>query len=189
MIAAHRWPDRMRVAAAAGAALLAVLALALSGIGPSTVTGRATAVTPEISDSVIELSPAELVEWRQRTATAQQRVEVIAQLNAAFAGVATVGYGGAPRAAGTTGSGARVEPVLATGVSGDHFWITASYADIARGAVPAAVAACATRVPAAICNAAGNWLRSAAAGWGAGNSHGLWAAVYWWPPRFTGGRW
>ncbi|HEY5877312.1 MAG TPA: hypothetical protein VIU11_00280 [Nakamurella sp.] len=74
-------------------------------------------------------------------------------------------------------------------MAGDHFWITASYADIARGAVPAAVAACAVRVPRALCNTAGNVLESMAAGWGAGNSHGVWAAVYWWPPRVTGGHW
>lgn len=188
MTAVHPWRPAIRAGAALIVALLSVLALMLSGAGSTTITGRATAVTPEITDSVIQLTPDEQVRWRQATATPRQRAEIIAQLNEAFAGVATVSAGAAP-ATGSTSSGARVQPVLATGFTGDHFWITASYADIARGAVPAAVAACATRIPRALCSAAGNWLSAAAAGWGAGNSHGLWAAVYWWPPRFTGGRW
>ncbi|WP_395725604.1 hypothetical protein [Nakamurella sp.] len=189
MTAVHSWRQAIRWSAVAIAALATVIALTLSGFGSGTIAGRATPVTPEITDSVITLSPAELVEWRQRTATPRQRAEIIAQLNEAFAGVATVGDGASPQATGSTPSGARVQQVLATGFTGDHFWITASYADIARGAVPAAVAACAIRIPRALCSAAGNWLIGAAAGWGAGNSHGLWAAVYWWPPRFTGGRW
>lgn len=189
MTAVHSWRQAIRWAVVLTAALLSVIALTLSGTASTTIPGRATPVTPEVTDSVIQLSPSELIQWRQATATPRQRAEIVEQLNQAFAGVATVSSGDTAPVSGSTASGVRVQQVLATGFTADHFWITASYADIARGSVPAAVAACAARIPRALCSAAGNWLTAAAAGWGAGNSHGLWAAVYWWPPRFTGGRW
>ena len=189
MIVGHPLRRSIRWLVVAGAAVLTVIALTLSGLGTSSVGGRATAVAPEITDSVVDFTSDELARWRQSTASPQQRAQVIAQLTESFAGVAQVGYGTAPRAAGSSPSGVGFQQILATGISGDHFWITASYADIARGAVPGAVAACAVRLPRALCNAAGNLLKSMAAGWGTGNSHGIWAAVYWWPPRVTAGRW
>jgi hypothetical protein len=84
-------------------------------------------------------------------------------------------------------SSSTAQNVLAYGFDRDHIWITASYADIAKGLITGAVAYCKTRVPAIICTAAGNWLKSLANGYAPLNSHGVWGAVYW--NRYAGGRW
>lgn len=84
-------------------------------------------------------------------------------------------------------TGGSVQNVLAYGFSRDHVWVTASYADMARGAIWGAVAWCKRYAPAWACQAAGNWLTSIARGWGSANNHGVWAAIYW--NRVTGGRW
>lgn len=80
-----------------------------------------------------------------------------------------------------------VRSVLAYGFDRDHVWVTASYSDIAKGLITGAVAFCKTRIPAVICTAAGNWLKSLAKGYAPMNSHGVWGAVYW--NRYAGGRW
>lgn len=88
-----------------------------------------------------------------------------------------------------TGSitGGSVQNVLAYGFDRDHVWVTASYADMARGLIWGAVAWCKRYAPAWACQAAGNWLTNMAKGWGAANNHGVWGAIYW--NRYTGGRW
>jgi hypothetical protein len=147
-------------------------------------SARPTAVpaTRAITPVSPRLSAAELTQWKQLVATAEGREQVVSQLQTAFAGVAQV-QASAPSTA------AAVRPDLATGITGDHFWIIASYADIADGAIWAGVRACQTRLPAWLCTEAGNLLTSWASGWGAANNHGVWAAIYWWPPHITGGRW
>lgn len=80
-----------------------------------------------------------------------------------------------------------VQNVLAYGWSGDHVWVTASYADMARGAIWIAVNYCSRYVPSFICNAAGNWLSSLAQGYAPWSNHGVWGALYW--NHYTGGRW
>ncbi|MEV7042699.1 hypothetical protein [Amycolatopsis sp. NPDC051061] len=78
---------------------------------------------------------------------------------------------------------------MATGITGDRFWITASYADMANGAIWGAVRACQTRLPGWLCTSAGNLLSSWAQGWGSASNHGLWAEIYWAPPHVNAGRW
>jgi hypothetical protein len=84
-----------------------------------------------------------------------------------------------------------VTPDFSVGRTGDHVWIIMSYADIASGDIWAAAAACAAYAPDLIdlCELAGDRLSELAQGWGWASNHGLWAAVYWWPPHYTYGRW
>jgi len=150
----------------------------------ATAPATSTASTEAASKPVtLRLSSQELAQWKYMVSTDAGRQRVVDDLKTAFDGIATVGAGV------TTAPSDGVQPNLATGITGDHFWITASYADIADGAIWAGVRACQTKLPAWLCTQAGNLLTSWAAGWGAGNDHGVWAAIYWWPPHITGGRW
>lgn len=79
-----------------------------------------------------------------------------------------------------------VQNVLAYGYD-NGIWITASYADMARGLIWVAVNYCKRYVPAWACNAAGNWLTSMARGYAPANDHGIWGKVTW--RGYTGGRW
>jgi hypothetical protein len=185
---------RVLTAAMLGGALLLTAGTAAGAsttvnAGSHNVVAASTVTTPPAASSSprairpvsLHLSPAEQEQWLRLTATPADRARIVAEVQEAFAGVAKVGL-----SAPSTGA---VQPNLATGVTGDHFWITASYADIVDGAIWAGVRACQTRVPAWLCTQAGNLLVSWAAGWGAANDHGVWAAIYWWPPHITGGRW
>lgn len=84
-----------------------------------------------------------------------------------------------------------VTPDLAVGRTGTHVWIIASYADIASRAIWSAVVACVAYNPELwdVCELAGDRLSELAQGWGRASNHGVWAAVYWWPPHYTVGRW
>lgn len=178
-------------AAVLGLTLAASPAMAQASAGPTQSTQAQAARTatpapvPAVSGTAtpLGLSHNEVAEWKRLVATAAGREHVVADLQAAFHGIATVGTG----SSATPRAGA--QPNLATGITGDHFWIIASYADIADGAIWAGVRACQAKLPAWLCTSAGNLLTSWAAGWGAANDHGVWAAIYWWPPRITGGRW
>jgi len=155
---------------------------------------QVTRVTPaQISSRDLNLSAAELSKWRQETATPAQRARLIATLREAFAGVARVGTGTMPTRAGYGNSMASGtdSPNLSFGRTGNHFWIIASYADVADGAIWSGVAACAASAPefAEVCETAGDLLSEWASGWGRATNHGVWAAIYWWPPHVTGGRW
>ena len=118
-------------------------------------------ITPAHTGGSAELAfrptKAELAQWRKDTATPFQRQEVVEKMRAAFAGVANVGVG--DDTAGASGDVEVVSPspklttaaeddasstrlVMAVGVTGDHFWVTASYGDMARGAITGAVTAC-----------------------------------------------
>ena len=176
--------------------LAARIGIAFVGFGlVATVAARGFMPVQASATRMARPTAAELVQWHQDTATPYQRADMVARMRAAFEGVAQVGVGSMPPASGpavarpTSGSpGAQL--VLAYGISGDHFWITASYADMARGAIWGAVQACQRYgVPGWVCNQAGSMLSSWASGWGTANNHGVWAAVYWWPAYVTGGRW
>ncbi|MER5637484.1 hypothetical protein ABT095_11065 [Kitasatospora sp. NPDC002227] len=189
---------RGRAAAAVGGALAAALTAGLLIGGTSTQVTAApapAAVAPATTDPQ-GLTTAELADWQQRTATPAGRAQVISDLQDAFSGIATVGTGPMPAsgpASGVTSAtytdGGRIVQAFSSGFDRDHFWIIASYGDIAHGAINAAVAACATRLPGWLCASAGGLLSSWANGWGYATNHGVWAAVYWNPPHVTGGRW
>jgi hypothetical protein len=190
-----------RTAAAMAVALAAAIAVAGGLAGTSSLARAATIpshqvtrVAPtHISSHALTLTPAELSQWRQETATPAQRARLVATLRDAFAGVARVGTGTMPTRAGhgsSTASGTD-SPELSFGRTGDHFWIIASYADVADGALRSGVLACAASAPefADVCETAGELLSEWASGWGRASDHGVWAAIYWWPPHVTGGRW
>jgi len=184
-------------------ALLALLLATFVGVRELTTSsspdhGSAAGPTTSVAsvDQVARpnLSPAQLRAWRRDTRTAADRARLVADLRRAFAGVGVVGTGpmpshsSAPAGALNTAYEAS-EPDLAYGVTGDHVWVIVSYADVAHGAVSVAVHYCDRYAPGWLCSSVGNQLDSWASGWGAASNHGVWAAAYWWPPHFTGGRW
>jgi len=183
---------RWRRGIAAVSLVLAVGTATGTAIGTAASGGSAAA--PPMT---IRPTTAELQQWQRLTATPFERAVIVDKVRDAFAGVAQVGIGPMPtdtrpttRSVMTEGVTHNIQLVLAVGITGDHFWITASYADVARGAITGAVYACESRgVPAWLCQSAGALLRAWANGWGYANNHGVWAAVYWWPPHVTGGRW
>ncbi|MGQ0846528.1 MAG: hypothetical protein ACT4QF_20590 [Sporichthyaceae bacterium] len=183
-----------------------VLAAALVGAGGSAAVGQlateqgpSTGAVSQVGAPAqsIELTPEELREWAQITATPEGRASLVQGLQESFDGVAEVGTdspagpsGGVVRSVVyAAGPQVEIDAVLAYGKNSNHVWITASYADMARGAIWTAVGYCKTRVPAWVCTRAGQTLDSWARGWGSANNHGVWAAVYWSPPRWEGGRW
>lgn len=165
-------------------------------------TQSAPTVTTQVN-SAYTPTAAELQEWAAMTATPAKRAEVITAFQESFAGVATVGFSDPTSTAGPTdipattthsvsynpnAQAAVIQPELATGWTRDHFWITASYADVKNGAIAGAVAACSTRIPAWVCASAGGLLYSWSSGTGYIRSHGVWAAIYNYG-RIDGGRW
>jgi hypothetical protein len=142
----------------------------------------------------LHLTAQEQADWNAATATPEQRAAIVANMQAAFAGVAQINVGTdpvpAPQPAAHQTSVGDMQLIVAYGMSWDHFWVTASYLDMARGAIWAAVGYCIYRgVPSWLCNGAGSTLSSWAQGWGSASNHGVWGAVYWAPPHITGGRW
>jgi hypothetical protein len=194
--AVRRSPRRRWIAAALGAAVVTALAGGLlagsaqedSKKATSPLAARQFAVNPQ------EPTSAEASEWERLTATPESRTRLISEVQQAFAGVATVRTDAPAQNTGTltsatsTAKGHAVQ-ALSTGVTGDHFWIIASYGDMVRGTIAGAVRACSAKAPAWFCTNAGKLLTSLSRGWGAAANHGVWAAVYWRPAHVTGGRW
>jgi hypothetical protein len=185
------------------AAAAVTSALVIGGVAPTAFATTAATAAPAVAAATVptalsgdpvragvatlgtavpRLTAVQRTQWQQLTATPAGRAWVVTEMQAAFQGLATVGAS-APQPSGA------VHPNLATGITGDHFWITASYADVMNGAIAVGVRACATRLPGWLCSAAGTLLTNWASGWGAANDHGVWAAIYWAPPHITGGRW
>jgi hypothetical protein len=196
----HRSSRRRRLAV--GVSVVVAVAIAAGG---ATVTKTSGSETSHPTGA-IHLTSAELQQWHTQTATPFQREEIVEKVRAAFAGVAQVGVGPRPADTGASGSvgtpGAAAAPasssgtsiareVLSYGVSGSDFWVVASYGDMARGAIWGADYACKYYygVPSWLCDTAANILSSWSQGWGSASNHGVWAAVYWWPPHVAGGRW
>lgn len=171
-----------------------IVAIALIvAVGGSEIRGFDPAATVSATGP-IHLSASQLEQWRAETATPFERAAVVDKLQAAFSGVAEVGSGPLPRAAVPAetwpSSAHEAHEDLAIGITGDHFWIIASYADIVRGAIATAIVVCVNYgVPGWLCSSAGYLLATWSADWGYASNHGVWAAVYWWPPAITGGRW
>jgi len=183
--------SRLASALVLGATLLATVsqltATAATAAPLKTQSASTTVATdrPTIHPAAPHLSPTDLAQWQRLTATAAGRAYVVSTLRSAFAGTAVVG----PDSAAGIHTDSGVHPDLATGITGDHFWIIVSYADVVSGAIWVGVAACATRLPGWLCTTAGNLLSSWASGWGSASNHGVWAAIYWLPPHVDGGRW
>jgi hypothetical protein len=129
----------------------------------------------------------ELAWVRTEMAKPAERAKILADLQTALKGVGKVGIGPLPGATAKQD----VTPDISYGHDSTHFCVTASYADIADGAIYAAIGACAFYLEpiANVCEIAGETLVDWSRGWGQANNYGVWAAVYWLPPHFTGGRW
>jgi cytochrome bd-type quinol oxidase subunit 1 len=134
-------------------------------------------------------TPAEVALFQSATNTPEKRAHLVAELQGAFAGVAEVHAGDV--SPGLSATDASIQTVLSYGANWDHVWMTASYADMARGAIWGAVAYCKYRVPSLswLCQRIGDTLSSWARGYPAISNHGVWGAVYWAPVKITGGRW
>jgi hypothetical protein len=167
-------------AGSAGAANASAPGSGVQHVGPKAAV--------QIGSGRIRLSRAELAQWRRETATPAGRAELVAELQKSFAGIARVSTGARPQTAASTG---HARPDLAVGKTGNHVWIIASYADMADGAIWSGVAACAAYLPELFdfCEEIGDIMSSWAEGWGRASNHGVWAAIYWLPPHWAGGRW
>ena len=124
----------------------------------------------------ILLSDAQLEQWRAETATPFERAAVVDKLEAAFSGVAQVGSGALPRTAipamASRNSVRNAHEDLALGITGNHFWIIASYADVVRGAIATAIVVCASYgIPGWLCSTAGYLLATWSADWGYASNH------------------
>lgn len=120
------------------------------------------------------------------------QAKLVADLQKSFAGIAHISTSTAPETATPTDQ-ARPGSIsnMAFGKTGNHIWIIVSYADVADGAIWSGIAACAAYQPELFdfCEEIGDIMASWAEGWGRASNHGVWAAIYWLPPHWTGGRW
>ena len=174
---------RLALTATAAAAIFAGAAVA----APQSFAAQQPTKAQITAVPVTRPAATELAWLRTEMAKPAERAKILADLQTAFKGVGKVGIGPLP---GTTAK-QDVTPDISYGHDSTHFWVTASYADIADGAIYVAIGACAFYLEpiADVCEIAGETLVDWSRGWGRANNHGVWAAVYWLPPHFTGGRW
>lgn len=187
-----RFPARVWVMA--GAPMMVLLLVAALVM---TIAGRVPADerTVEFDGTFTASQSAQL---QSLLADPETATELVSTMNEAFGEVAQFGVSDvndATEAQPDEGRPVKIQNVAATrpnlayGANVSHVWITASYADMARGLIWTGVRVCiARRAPAWLCNHIGNTLSSWARGWGAAGNHGVWAEVYyagWW----RGGRW
>jgi len=178
---------------------LASVALACAAVLGTTGPAQAATVHPHHYSTVhahhysgrIHLTAAEEAVWRRETATAAGRERVLSALQSAFGSSAVVAARpGVSRQVPSRGA-TLVSPDLSYGVTSDHFWVIASYLDVVDGAINVGEFACEVRLPQFgwLCSLAAQGLKAWARGWGSASNHGVWAAIYWWPPHWSGGRW
>jgi len=183
MFASFKSAKRLLVAATATMALCMAAGLT----APQAFAAQQPAKAQITAVPVTRTTAAELAWLGTEMAKPAERAKILADLQTAFKGVGKVGIGPVPGSRTRRG----VTPDVAFGHDSTHFWVTASYADIADGAIYSAIGACMFYLEpiANVCEIAGETLVDWSRGWGSANNHGVWAAVYWLPPHFTGGRW
>jgi hypothetical protein len=138
--------------------------------------------------------------------TAIQRQELAALTPAqrmAFDHVAVVAFSRGGAEAGTGTMPTPGQPILAAqswswGHTGTHLWVIMTYTDVHNGALAGMVADCLAMIKIArlpgllnrLCGALAGTLTHYSNGYVPMNNHGVWAAIYWWPPGLVdGGRW
>lgn len=185
------------------AAMIAVL-LRLGFAEAGSATSLSEGATPSTGATIqrFDFTPDQKTELANLTATPAKAALFRANLEKAFAGYGVkIGTGRMPfekqadaaskgvtvRAATYSGS-LNIEDVFAQGWSGDHWWLTMSYADAAYGGIGAATAGCMVYLPWFVCAPLGAILGSWVAGYSKASNHGVWAAVYR-SGYITGGRW
>lgn len=164
---------------------LALGAMIVTGALASGVPAFASSTPPGSRPAAAAPTAAERAQLARVLATPQGRAKLVSALDASFGRFArvSVGSGGAPVRS--------IRPDLADGIAWDHIWVIASFADVYRGLVTAAVGFCLARSPVKwICPVIGGFLVNMTNGHGWSDSHGVWAAYYWWPYLHeTGGFW
>jgi hypothetical protein len=164
-----------------------VAAAMLCGI-VGTVTSSAEAATvraPSVSQHVYHPTAAQRARLEEVVSTAKGREQLLSAFQHSYGKFARIGLGTRKSVSGT----GRYN--LSDGVSWDHIWMIASFADVYRGLVGVAEGACIARSPVKwICVVAGTFLLNMTNGHGWTDSHGVWVAYYWWPYLHeTGGFW
>lgn len=166
--------------AIAAVALSASLALALTGL-----PGHAAASAAHPTISHVQLTAAESTSLHKLVSTSRGREDLFTAFADSYGRVGQVGTG--PVATpGTT------QLDLSWGFSGsggEHFWIIASYADIASGALARMTPYCVGALTpfidpvaaAAVCGGVLAVLVKLAHGQRAISNHGVWAEVHFWP--------
>ncbi len=181
----------LTIAALVIAAMSALVALnGFANLRSSTAVEQA----PVAPIERIDLSAEHKAELLRMTDTPEKAAQFEANLRKAFGGVAKVGTGPMPQdetgGVQTTAftTGATIVPAFAQGVSGDHWWLTMSYADAAYGGITSAAAACSAYFSPWLCIPVAGILGSWVAGYSRASNHGVWLAVYR-SGYITGGRW
>ncbi len=173
-----------------GVTTAAVLSTGLAACGtPQGSSSQASASTTAAVTQIVPVSftSAQTAELKSLTDSPKKLESVVATLNASFGKTLTASTKELTSSNKViNASYSSLNPDLVYGYNG-HFWVIASYADMASGAIWAGVRSCSTRLPGWLCSYLGNVLASWANGWGWGTNHGVWGAVYW--DRITGGRW
>jgi hypothetical protein len=131
---------------------------------PQSFAAQQPAKTQITAAPVTRPAATELAWLRTEMAMPAERSRILADLQTALQGVGKVGVGPLP---GTTAK-QDVTPDISYGHDLTHFWVTASYADIADGAIYAAIGACAFILEplANVCEIAGETLVDWSRGWG-----------------------
>lgn len=137
------------------------------------------------AQAVFHPTAAQKAHLEKVVSTANGRKKLLAALEHSYGKFARVGLGS------TRSTGRSMTPYLSDGITWDHVWVIASYADVYRGLVTTAENFCVARSPVKwICYAIGTFLYNMTWGHPWTDSHGIWVAYYWWPYLHeTGGLW
>ncbi|WP_347351336.1 hypothetical protein [Intrasporangium sp.] len=159
--------------------------------GPSTTTvstGYAAPTGTKAKITTAQLTPEQSRQLKEVMADPQRAAYVQDVLGKSFGSAGAADPTAKQNA--TKESTGSVENVVAYGFDRDHLWMTASYWDIASGAIDSGVWYCRARLGRLgwLCSWAGNLLKRWGSGWGWAGNHGVWAAAYTWG-RVDGGRW
>jgi hypothetical protein len=160
-------------------AALLMAVLTVTTAGPKTSHASVSAVIRPTATQVSYLN--------KLVSTPLGRAKVESAFEQSFGKLGEVGFGIMPK----PGSIQTAASQWSWGVTGYHVWFILSYADVINGAVVGAEAVCIARLHINwLCAGAAGLLLNLANGHGWSTSHGIWAAVYWWPvPYATGGSW
>lgn len=184
------WSHRAR-AAVVGAAAAALIAGGLAACGTNQSAGTVGS-SAGVAAAVGKIQPvtftaAQTAKLKSLTDSPEKVSSVVDTLNASFGKALTATTTREVTSPSKAAAASYVvEPALAYGYNG-HFWVTASYADMASGFIWSGVRYCSTRLPGWLCSYLGNVLTSWSNGWGWAGNHGVWGAVYW--NGINGGRW
>jgi hypothetical protein len=124
--------------------------------------------------------------------TPGQRQAIDHALVASFSRYAKAGTGPMP----TPGHPSLTAKSWSWGITGSHVWIIMSFTDIHDGALAGINADCRAMFLVAkvgqfswLCSGLNQLLAHLSTGYRPESNHGVWAALYWWPPKIQYGYW